>query len=137
MGEARDGVVHADQTGFAQDEFPVVETVRAVLAHVTAQQGQAQGAGVIDVGGQVDEVLAGPPQGERSGKGVAGFDQEDHQADQRHEHLHQTASEGGHQAAEGAEENMPGLVEGQVDQMPDTLQGCFGIDAGDDEFDPP
>ena len=69
-----------DQSGFFQDKFPVVEAVRSGGTGVSAQQGQAERASIIYIGGKIYEVFTKPPQAKRGSKGISHLKQKSNQA---------------------------------------------------------
>ena len=70
--------------------------------------------GVGDVGPDVHEALAEPPERDRGAERIAGLEQEGAEADRRDQELPERAAERAQEVAKGAEDDMPGLVERQV-----------------------
>lgn len=112
-----DEVVVAEQAGFCEDEFPVVEAVGGGMAEIAAEEGQLAGPGIIDVGGDVEKVLSQPPEADSGSERIPGFEQQDEEADQRDQQLAEGAAEGGEKITERAEEDVSGFVKGEVDQV--------------------
>ncbi len=126
---------YSSQPRRAQQVVPVVVS-RDVAAGDAAEQLHPLVAGVVDVGSQLDEALAGPPQHHGGGERVVLLQKRD-QEDERNQHLQQRAAERRHEVAEHAQDDVPGLVEHQVrhaeDVIDDRHPGLRAIDLQIDE----
>ena len=123
MAPPRQGPVEVQQPDLVEEVIPVVEAVGGRVAEVAAHQGQDPGTGIIDVGGDVEEVLTEPPERHRGAEGVAGLHQQDPGADRRHQELPQGPAQGCHVWPEGAEQDVSGLVKGEVGVVQEGLPG--------------
>jgi hypothetical protein len=62
------------------------------MTEIVAEQRQFAGTGIVDVGGDVEKVLAQPPEADRRAERIAGPEQQDEQADQRYQQLAEGAA---------------------------------------------
>lgn len=107
------------------------------MTEIPAQQRQITGPGVVDVGCDIHEILPKPPAGHRGAKGIAGLQQQSTGADQGHEQLAQGAAQRCHEGPEGPEQEVTGLMEGQIDQMQEGLAGAIAGRGQGHEAQPP
>src|SRR5204863_2219707 len=101
-------MVTVEQTEKLQDVLPIVPL--DLGTGVPAKQHKLQGTRIVDVGGDVEQVLAGPPSHDGGGKPVGTRGEKRDTAGDRHQDLQEAPAEGGHQIAEWGEQDVAGFV---------------------------
>ena len=90
---------------------------RHVSAGATAEQKQLLQSGIVDVGSDIQEALANPPQGDRPAEGVTGLEEKREQTNDWNEDLKKRATQNGHEATEQHENHVPRFVKDEVHEM--------------------
>ena len=133
--EVREPMVPLQEIQHRQDVVPVVSI--CFFSGHAADEHEIQGAGVVDVGGDIHQTLRRPPQGHRGAERIMRLDQECTETNHRHENLAERASQNCHESTERHEDEMAGFVKRQIDQMQERFAGVIRLERRCDKGPPP
>ena len=83
----------------------------------SAEQHQLQRSCIVDVGREIEQVFACPPQTHRCAERIVLLKQECPGAYERHDQLEQAAAERHHEAAERRKYDVAGFVKYEIDEV--------------------
>lgn len=99
----------------SQDVFPIV-AIR-LLSGDAPQENEIEGPGVINIGCNVDEILADPPKAGRSTEVLSGAKQQGDSADKWYKQLAESAPEEHDESSKGREDYVACFMEREVYQV--------------------
>ncbi len=115
LSDSRQLMIAVQRACQLEDALPVVAF--DLRSGLTTQQDELQRAGVVDIHGDVRQVLAGPPGHDRRTEGIRARRQERDHADHRDEDLRQTAPERHQEIAKRREGDVTSLMKRDADEV--------------------
>ncbi len=90
-----------------------------LLADEAADEHQLPGARIVDIRREIHRALTQPPEGHGAAESVLMLEQESRHDRRRRYQLHERSAQHRHEVAQNREQQMTGLVKGEVDTVHD------------------